>query len=40
MLSSGGEGGIPVTTVTIKISDTKINCVKECKYLGVIIDDE
>ena len=31
---------IPVPTVTIKINDTKIKCVKECKYLGVIIDDE
>ena len=27
-------------TVTIKINDTKIKRVKECKYLGVIIDDE
>ena len=31
---------IPVPTVTIKINDTKIKRVKECKYLGVIIDDE
>jgi len=31
---------IPVPTVTIKINDTKIKCVKECKYLGVIIDNE
>jgi len=31
---------IPVPTVTIKINDTKIKCVKECKYIGVIIDDE
>ena len=31
---------IPVPTVTIKINDIKITCVKECKYLGVIIDDE
>ena len=31
---------IPVPTVTIKINGTKIKCVKECKYLGVIIDDE
>jgi len=22
------------------INDTKIKCVKECKYLGIIIDDE
>jgi len=31
---------IPVPTVAITINDTKIKCVKECKYLGVIIDDE
>jgi len=31
---------IPVPTVTIKINDIKITCVKECKYLGVIINDE
>ena len=31
---------IPVPTVTIKINDTIIKCVKECKYLGAIIDDE
>jgi len=31
---------IPVPIVTIKINDVKITCVKECKYLGVIIDDE
>ena len=31
---------IPVPTVTIKINYTKIKRVKECKYLGVIIDDE
>ena len=27
-------------TVTIKINDAKIKRVKDCKYLGVIIDDE
>ena len=31
---------IRVPTVTIKINDIKITCVKECKNLGVIIDDE
>jgi len=31
---------IPVPTVTIKINDTKVKCVKKCKYLGIIIDDE
>ena len=31
---------IPVPTVTAKINDVKITCVKECKYLGVIIDDK
>jgi len=28
---------IPVPTVTVKINDIKIKCVKDCKYLGVII---
>ena len=27
-------------SVTIKVNDIKIKCVKECKYLGIIIDDE
>jgi len=31
---------ISVPTVTIKVNDMKIKCVKECKYLGIIIDDE
>ena len=31
---------IPVPTVTIKVNDTEIKCVKQCNYLGVIIDDE
>ena len=31
---------ISVPTVTIKINDIKIKCIKECKYPGVIIDDE
>ena len=31
---------ISVPTVTIKVNDIKIKCVKECKYLGIIIDDE
>ena len=31
---------ILVPTVTIKVSDVKINCIKERKYLGVIIDNE
>jgi len=31
---------IPVPTVTVKINNVKITCVKECKYLGVIIDDK
>jgi len=26
--------------ITIKINDTKIKCVKECKYLSLIIVDE
>ena len=29
-----------VPTLTIKVSDIKIKCVKECKYLGIIIDNE
>ena len=30
---------ISVPTVTIKVNDMKIKCVKECKYLRIIIDD-
>ena len=38
-----GDHGPPklIGNVTIRqINDTKIKCVKECKYLGVVIDDE
>jgi len=29
-----------ISVPTIKVNDIKIKCVKECKYLGIIIDDK
>ena len=40
MIAINSPNKIFVPTVTIKVNDIKIKCVKECKYLGIIIDDE